>query len=323
MTRLLAGLVSLALAAWLVIAVVPAVGGVSWSAVGDVLAGVTWPTLVGLLVLWLAGQWCYSYVLSGSMPGLRPGQAFLITAAGSAVSNLLPFGGAAGVAVTAVMATSWGHSPRAITTSTLVSGIWNTAFRVALPLVALAVQGAAVLGNGALAVIVVGVVTTLALLLPLAGPRWAGRLFGARVLRLLLHLRLSTRQVIRERWPELTGGMIAYLALQGLLFWCCLATSGAVLDLPTTVAAFAVSRLLTLAIVTPGGVGITENATIALLVALATPAAHAVAGVLLFSTFTYAAEIPLGALAYLAWSARNGKPPARANADRRFRFRTR
>src|SRR5205085_805017 len=63
--------------------------------------------------------------------------------AGSAVSNLLPFGGAAGVAVTFTMAGSWGHRKQAIAASTLVSGAWNVLSRLALPAAGLIVSIAA------------------------------------------------------------------------------------------------------------------------------------------------------------------------------------
>ncbi|MEU4743844.1 lysylphosphatidylglycerol synthase domain-containing protein [Actinosynnema sp. NPDC023658] len=305
--RLTASLVSLGLAAWLVVALVPVVGGVEWTAVGAQLRHVGAGTALWLMALWLAGLWSYTYVLTGSLPGLRNTQAFTLNAAGSAVSNVLPFGGAAGVAVTAVMASSWGHSARAITTSTIVSGLWNALSRAALPLLALAVQGAAVLGDGVLAAAVTAAVVLLLGVAVLLRLRWLGGLLGGRAARFLLRLRRQTGRVIRAGWRRMTAGMLAYLLLQGVLLWWCLAAAGVHLGWGPTVAAFAVSRLLTMAVVTPGGVGVTENGTIALLVGLGTPAAPAVAGVLLFAFFTYLAEIPLGGAAWLSWWARRAR----------------
>ncbi|MFD0199165.1 MULTISPECIES: lysylphosphatidylglycerol synthase transmembrane domain-containing protein [Saccharothrix] len=304
--RLTASLASLGLAAWLVIALVPAVGGVAWTAVGEHLRAIGPGTALWLTALWLAGLWAYTYVLTGSLPGLRNTQAFSLNAAGSAISNVLPFGGAAGVAVTAVMASSWGHSARAITTSAIVSGLWNTLSRAALPLVALAVHGA-VVGDGVLIGAVTaagGLLVAVAVLMRL---RWLCRLLGGRAARFLLRLRRQTTQVIRTGWRRMTAGMLAYLLLQAVLLWWCLAAAGVHLGLGPTLAAFAVSRLLTLAVVTPGGVGVTENGTIALLLSLGTPAAPAVAGVLLFAFFTYLVEIPLGGAAWLSWSARRAR----------------
>ncbi|MFD1147977.1 lysylphosphatidylglycerol synthase transmembrane domain-containing protein [Saccharothrix hoggarensis] len=305
--RVAASLASLGLAAWLVVALVPAVGGVAWTAVGDQVRRIGPGTVLGLTALWLAGLWTYTSVLTGSLPGLRRTQAFSLNAAGSAISNVLPFGGAAGVAVTAVMAASWGHSARAITTSAIVSGLWNALFRVALPALALAVQGAAVLGHGILLATVTAAGVLVLAAVVLLRLRWLGRLLGGRATRFLLRLRRETGRVVRDGWRRMTLGMLGYLLLQGLLLWCCLAAAGVHLGPGPTVAAFAVSRLLTLAVITPGGVGLTENGTIALLVSLGTPAAPAVAGVLLFGFFTYLAEIPLGAAAWLTWSVRRAR----------------
>jgi putative heme transporter len=304
--RLLASAASLGLAAWLLIALIPTIGGVGWTAIGDQLARVGPAALLGLTALWLTGLWTYTYVLTGSMPGLRHSQAFALNAAGSAISNVLPFGGAAGIAVTAAMASSWGHSARAITTSAIVTGVWNAGARVALPLAALAVHGAAI-DRDVLLITATATAAFAATLLALTRLRWLGRLLGGRAARFLLRLRRETRTVIRTGWRTMTLGMAAYLTLQALLLWCCLAVTGVHLAPGPAVAAFAVSRLLTLAVVTPGGFGVSENGTIALLIALGTPAAPAVAGVLLFAGFTYLAEIPMGGLAWLTWSVRRAR----------------
>ncbi|MCC8244478.1 lysylphosphatidylglycerol synthase transmembrane domain-containing protein [Saccharothrix luteola] len=306
-SRTAASLASLGLAAWLVVALVPAVGGVAWSAVGAQLRAIGPGTALWLTALWLAGLWAYTYVLTGSLPGLRHTQAFSLNAAGSAISNVLPFGGAAGVAVTAVMASSWGHSARAITASALVSGLWNALSRAALPLVALAVQGAVVVGDGVLIAALASAVGSGLAVVVVVRLRWLCKLLGRRAARFLLRLRRQTGQVVRTGWRRMTLGMLAYLLLQGVLLWWCLAAAGVHLGLGPAVAAFAVSRLLTLAVVTPGGVGVTENGTIALLIGLGTPAAPAVAGVLLFAFFTYLVEIPLGGAAWLSWSARRAR----------------
>ncbi|QTR01396.1 flippase-like domain-containing protein, partial [Saccharothrix algeriensis] len=305
--RAAASAASLALAAYLVAALVPALGGVGWAALGQRLADVGPAPLLGLTALWLAGLWAYTHVLTGSLPGLRRARAFSLNAAGSAVSNLLPFGGAAGVAVTAVMASSWGHTARAIATSAVVTGLWNAVFRVALPVVALAVQGAAVLGHGVLAATTATAGALALAVVALTRLRWLAGLLGGRARRWLLRLHRETGQVVRAGWVGMTLGMTAYLVLQALLLWCCLAATGARLPLAALVAAFAVSRLLTLAVITPGGFGVSENGTIALLLALGTPPEPAAAGVLLFAFFTYVLEIPLGGALWLSWSVRRAR----------------
>ena len=53
------------------------------------------------------------------------------------MGNLLPGGGAAGLAATYTICRSWGFSRRDISTSAIVTGVWNVLSRVALPLVAI------------------------------------------------------------------------------------------------------------------------------------------------------------------------------------------
>ncbi len=100
-----------------------------------------------------------------------------------------------------------------------------------------------------------------------------------------------------ERLP-LVGGMVAYLLLQGLLMWACLAAVGSHLGWAQIAAGYALGRMLTLVALTPGGTGFAETGAAAVLIALGGDPAVTLAGVLLFSFFTYVCEIPGGALAY-------------------------
>ena len=126
-------LASLAAAAALIVWGMPAISGVRWSQVLAELAGLRAWQLLMLTALWLAGLWAYSFVLTASLPGLRNWQGFTLNTVGSAISNLLPFGGAAGVAVLYALTAGWGFSRRAVTASALVTGIWNLLARLALP----------------------------------------------------------------------------------------------------------------------------------------------------------------------------------------------
>jgi len=71
----------------------------------------------------------------------------------------------------------------------------------------------------------------------------------------------------------------------------------------TSLAAFAVIRLLTAMPITPGGLGITELGLIGILAGGAdhTASAQVTAAVLMYRAVTYLPSIPLGALACLTW----------------------
>jgi uncharacterized membrane protein YbhN (UPF0104 family) len=307
------------------VAALPYVLGVNWHGVRHVLGGLSGPVLAGLVSLWLAGLIAYTFVLTASLPRLTHLRAFLLNAAGSAVSNVLPLGGAAGVAVTYGMCRSWGHRPSAIMVSALVTGVWNVLARLLLPALGIAAllvandmpdrrlavtAGTAGLGLVAIAGLLVaalrsepaarrtqGLLLRLAERLPASFVPAAQRLAGS-----LLRVRHATIDVLRGGWPRLTLGMLGYLALQAVLLVACLAAVGAELGVPQTLAVFALNRALTIAVVTPSGAGVSETGTAALLVHFGAPAAPAAAAVVLYMFFTYAVEIPLGGLAGGVWT---------------------
>jgi putative heme transporter len=331
--RIVAGVGSVGLAAVMLVFALPAITGVAWSQIAAQLGSLHPATLTLLGIIWFAGLWTYTFVLTGSLPGLRHAQALVLNTAGSAISNVLPFGGAAGVALTFTMAGSWGHSKRAVTVSTVVSGAWNVLFRLTLPalgLASLVLSGRIPdrrLTTAAIAttiLLICAVSITVPLLTLKQTPGWlrpalgrmrSARSFGVlgRVVALASQLRLSTVDVVRRGWPRLTLGMVGYLGLQFLLFWACLNATSAQVSVSATIAAFGLSRILATTSITPGGIGITESGTAALLVALGAPGAPAAAALILFGFFTHALEIPAGGVGLLTWAAvkrwRKGQPP--------------
>jgi putative heme transporter len=322
--RAVAGTASVVTAVALLGVALPAITGVGWSDIGAALGTLRAATLMWLGVLWLAGLWTYTLVLTSSLPGLRHTQALVLNFAGSAVSNVLPFGGAAGAAVTFVMAGSWGHPRRAVAVATVVSGAWNLLSRLALPalgLIVLIASGHLPDGRLTIAVALATglLVAALALILAtltLDGPnRWvalAAQRVGAvmparagglsRAGEAVSQLRQTTKDVIRRGWIRLTVGMVGYLGLQYLLFWDCLTATSAQVGTGAMIASFALSRLLATTGVTPGGIGVTESGTAALLVALGAAPAPTAAALLLFGFFTHAVEIPVGGLAWVTWA---------------------
>jgi putative heme transporter len=316
--------------------VLPKVTGASWQSALHAISFVSPWQLAGLTALWLVGLWAYSFVLAASLPGLTKGQGFVLNLVGSGVSNLVPFGGAVGVGVTWSMARQYGFSHRSIGLFTAVTGVWNILARLALPVAGLAglllvgahVSGpmlaAAGIGAGVCALLIVVIAVAL------VSDRAAARVIRgaaatcAGVARLAhrpapqgLELELAAQRenavsLLRANRGGLVLGMLAYLVLQGVLMWACLAAVGSDLGWAEVTAGYACGRMLTIVVLTPGGTGFAETGAAAVLIALGGDPAVTMAGVLLFSFFTYVCEIPGGALAY-AWhqAARRWHRPPR------------
>lgn len=300
----------------------PAVTGASWGAALAVLARISLWEAVGLTALWILGLCAYSVVLAAALPGLRRTQGFVLNLVGSGVSNLAPLGGAFGVGVTWTMLRQYGFAHASIVLFTLVTGLWNIVARLALPLfgiTALVLVGAPVSRSllattgisAGLGVLLVGLVVA----------AFVSEAVWSRVLTLLTWSRerigrvtgrpaapefaedLTTRrsealQLLRAERLALVAGMVLYVLLQGVLMWACLVAVGSQLGWGQIAAGYALGRMLTLVALTPGGTGFAETGAAAVLIALGGDPAVTLAGVLLFSVFTYVAEIPGGVLAY-------------------------
>jgi uncharacterized protein (TIRG00374 family) len=336
--QIVQAVIGLILAIVLVVWWLPRIAGTTWGAVLLALSHVGFASVVMLFALLCLGLWSYTFTLTGSLPGLRHVQALIANLCGSSVGNFLPAGGAAGVAVSYAAFRSWGFSRRAISTSIIVTGVWNILARMILPVGALT---ALLVAGGSLPVVVVrgglvGAVAGLGLLAlfiaALLSERVTWVLGGAinQVLR-PLHSRFESLhevrvndfvrdqrgrivKVVSQGWIEMTLGMTAFFGVFYILFWQIMRVVGLQMPFSHMFAAYAVGRLLTAVGITPGGVGLTEGGAVIVLVAFGANPAHALAGTVLFSLFTHVMEIPLGALAFLVWAlSKKTAPPGDAS----------
>lgn len=327
------GIVGLAIAAVLLGWGLPHFAGTSWDRILDTMGAISAGTIIELMLLMLVGLWFYTFTLTGSLPGLSHSRALIVNVAGSSVGNLLPGGGAAGVAATYLMCRSWGFSRRDTSTSVIVSGVWNILARVGLPVLGVI---ALLFGSTALPRSVirggfigaVGGVLLLALFISVIVSERAATSVGhglSRVLRplssrlrkgpnisideLIRDLRDRISTVVRTGWLPMTIGIVGFFGLYFILFWRCLAAVDVVIPFAQLFAAYAVGRLLTAVGITPGGVGVTEAGTVAVLIAWGADPTASTAGVVLFSIYTHLFEIPLGALGWLVWSVSRKQAP--------------
>lgn len=336
--QLVQGLLGLLLAIVLVVWWLPKIAKTTWGAVFNTLGHVGFGSVIILFALMCLGLWTYTFTLTGSLPGLRHVQALIVNLCGSSAGNLVPGGGAAGVAVTYAAFRSWGFPRRDISTSIIVTGVWNILARMTLPVIAviaLLVEGgdlpAAVVRGG-----LIGAATGLAMLTlfiaALASENVARSIGRAlnRVLRplsrrvrflhevpveeLITDQRVRIVAVVRRSGVKMTFGMIAFFAVFYLLFRQSMDVVGLRMPFSHIFAAYAVGRLLSAIGITPGGVGVTEGGAVAVLVAFGGDPAQALSGTVLFSLFTHLMEVPLGALAYLGWATSKKTTPT-DNAD--------
>jgi uncharacterized membrane protein YbhN (UPF0104 family) len=323
--RVLRGALSLAVVVAIFVGILPQVADLS-----EVWRAVTAMTGLELATVGAAAAWnLYSYwlVQVSALPGLRVGQAAVVTQSSTAVANTVPAGAAVGVGIVYAMYASWGFSRSAITLSLLLTGIWNNFAKVGMPLVALALLalqgdattalvGAALVGVGALVVTLVGFglvlrsdrlarsvgsaaqrVASAALALVRRGPV-SGWDEGA------VRFRSETAGLLRRRAAALTAAtLVSHLSLYLVLVVALRAVGvsetgvGAV----EVLGAFAFVRLASALPVTPGGIGVVELGLTAALVVAGGNEELVVAGVLVYRALTYLFPIPFGALTYLWW----------------------
>jgi len=323
--QMVQGVPSIILAIVLVVWWLPRVAQTSWGAVLTTLEQLHPGSVLMLYGLMCLGLWSYTFTLTGSLPGLGHLQALIANLCGSSAGNFLPGGGAAGVAVSYAAFRSWGFSRRAISTSVIVTGVWNFLSRMILPVTALITLLAAA-GPLPLSVIRGGVLLALfiAMLASERVTRTLGRALN-RALRLLhrrfrsLHevavedfiadQRVRIVMVVRDHGVKMTLGLAGYFAFFYVLFWQSLHVVGLRMTFSHMFAAYAVGRLLSAIGVTPGGVGVTEGGAVAVLIAFGADPALALSGTVLFSLYTHVMEIPLGALAFAGWAVSKKTAP--------------
>lgn len=303
-------------------------------------------SLVGVMIVNLFAYW---FANMAALPGLRVGQAAVVTQTTTSVANILPGGGAIAVGLTYTMLRSWGFSSTDVALYVGVSGVWNIFIKLALPVLAvlfLALSGG--VNPAFLSAALVGLVVltgAVALLAAVFKSERIARRVGAFIGRLLTLLkrffrkppianagdravksRSDTVALVRRRWVQLTGAtVLSHLGLFLVLVLSLrkLGVSGSEVSGAEIFAVFAFGRLISALPITPGGLGVIELGYIGGLVAAGGAKPDVAAAVLLFRMLTYEIQIPLGGLTYLIWrgnmrwrrDARDGSEPQPSTAS--------
>ncbi len=301
----------------------------SYRSVWATMQAMTWPHVLLVAAAATASMVSYWITIRAVLPALRLRQAAAVNLGSNAVASTLPAGGALAMGVSWAMLSSWGLSTADYVLYTLVTGIWSVFTLLGLPVLALLVMttvsrpDAALITGAAMGVALLATgVGGLSLLL--RSPAFAVRAGDALQRPLAIVCRLVRRPppastagslsgfrdragaLLAARGGRITAATVAsYLALWLVLLACLrgVGLSQARLPWQTSLAAFALVRLLTALPITPGGIGITELGLIGALTAGADHRAgvQITAAVLMYRAVTYLPPIPLGALACLTW----------------------
>ena len=330
-------LISLAVVLVIFIRVLPQIA--DYSAVWATVRSLTWFELLSLFVVTALHHMAVWPQLVASLPGLTLGQAAVNSQTTTAVANILPGGGMLAVGVSYAMCRSWGFADPAIGLSALITFIWNTFFRLALPVIALTLLVVQGKGSGGL---ILASLVGLAILVAAVGlavtMRWRTKLagqIGSIVAAVASFLRRIVRRppvgdwaeaakrfrgeganLIQDRWLPLTlSTAVTHLALYGVMVLAVrdVGISGREVTWAQILGVFAFVRLLSVFPITPGGLGIVDLGYIGGLVLagrdhadvpMAVFHAQVAAAVLVFRAFTLALQLPQGALAYAIWQRR-------------------
>jgi putative heme transporter len=310
-----------------------------YSAVWATIGSLTWFELLSLFAVTALHSIAALPQMVASLPGLTLAQAAVNYQASTTVANTLPGGGVLAVGVSYAMCRSWGFADSAIALSALTTFVWNTFFKLVLPVVALALLAIQGQGSGGLIVaslvgmailaVAVALVVTMRWRTTLAGQM--GSLLGsvASFFRKLIRkppvgdwaeaaarFRGEGMRLIAARWLPLTLSTVAsHLGLYLVLVLAVrdVGISAREVTWAQILGVFAFVRLLSALPITPGGLGIVDLGYIGGLVLagrhqtdvpVAVFHAQVTAAVLVFRAFTYGLQLPHGALAYYIWRRR-------------------
>lgn len=321
-SRYLSGLV---LAGGLILVAVPSISGAALAGASSVILSVPVFSLLGLVVLWIVGLALHTITLTAALPRLTHRRALTLSLSGSAVANVLPLGGAAGMALNYRMIRGWGFGRSQFASYTVVTNVWDVLTKLVLPLIVLPlvlfglgpVPGHLMIaGATAVASLSIVLVVFISALRSDAGAarvgrgldrvsNWVlGRCGSSRRVSFtpfLITTAAECRDVIAQRWQRLSLGMLLYTGALLALLGTCLSLTGAGVAPAVVLVGFTSERLLTLIPLTPGGAGVVEIGLAGTLLLLGGDPVGVVAGVLLYRLLTFVLEIPVGGAILAGW----------------------
>src|SRR5436309_12610115 len=128
-------MLSIAFAVVLLVFFLPHALGIGWDDTAREIRQIPFWDVMCLVAVWGAALWLHTIVLRRALPGLSRRRAFALNLGGSSVSNVLPFGGAAGIGLNYAMLRSWGYNRVQITAFATVSNLVVALVKVTIAIV--------------------------------------------------------------------------------------------------------------------------------------------------------------------------------------------
>jgi len=333
--QIIATILTLLVLVLVFVVVLPQFGdyGQAWDAIQNMEA---WQ--LGLIALATAGVVIiYVYPFQAALPGLKYKPAFVTRQTSFMISNVVPAGGAFGLAIQYAMLSSYGIGASPTTATIGITSVWNTFVTLSFPVIGLVAlmitgqsSGQAVVVTLIAGVAVVGSVFVFTLVLrneDLAGRigRWAGRVIqrlAALVRRdieidaeaAILSFRSSIVDVVISRWLLITVANVGQqLAQFSILYLAVVALQGG-FDGPISFfeafAAFAFGRLATFIPIPPGGLGTTDAIIAGMLTSFGLPNNDSLAATMIWRAATYFPQVVIGVITFLVWRRGEAKRAA-------------
>jgi putative heme transporter len=324
--QIIAGILTLLILVLVFVVVIPQFGSYqeAWAAIQDMTPAQLGAIVIATVVL----IFVYVTPYTAALHRLRFGAAFAVRQTSFMISNVLPAGGAFGLAIQYGMLQTYGVGPAPSAAAIGITGVWNSFITLSLPVVALvglfiigASQSSAVVATviAAAAVVIAIVVFTLILRDERTARRigdWASRMVtrAARLIRkdvtldlgeALVGFRDSIVDVVSERWVPITVANLGQQLMQFLvLYLAIVAIQGSFTDpinVAEALAAFSFGRLATFIPIPPGGLGTTDAIITSILTGFGMSSSDALAADMVWRAATYFPQVIIGTISFLTW----------------------
>lgn len=337
--QVIAGIITLIILVLVFGVVLPQFGDydAAWEAIADMDA---WQFgMIALATVVMIAIYVLPY--PAALPTIDYWQAFKVRQTSFMISNVVPAGGAFGLAVQFGMLQSYGIAAAPSTAAIGITGAWNSFVTLSLPVIALiglAISGQASVEAGAITVVatlaVVVAVVLFALVLrneetALRIGGWADSFIGriGRVVKreitvdateAIVSFRSSIVDVVVDRWLLITLANVGQqLAQFSILYLAIVALQGGwsgPITFFEALAAFAFGRLATFIPVPPGGLGTTDAIITSILVTFGLDNNSALASTMIWRAATYFPQVLIGAGTLLVWRRDQRRSGARVSA---------